>query len=1073
MKSLFVKLGLVAVVAFLGFSCGKDKGEVPQEKEFTRTVTVSLSKGADTKTSLVEGTDKVSFLWTEGDDAYFLVTENGNKGTVDEVVFSEDMRKATLTVSFATSSEESYEYQAKFAKEFSNHKNAKLSATQYPSATSYDPSCDILLSDPITRTTAATSLQFAMTRKVAVNKMTLTGLKPGEKINEVVLELNKIVAGTFNESTGEFDGSDKILTLKYSGFEVPDSGEFPVYFTCAPVSEATIANVIVTTDNIQYRKPAAAFSKKLTLVSGKTNKFSMDMTGYDTPISDGKIYTLVESQSDLTDGATYIIAAKDQDAVMGRFAGGTSTIHPSVTVAKSSDKKTITVNDAVASSVLPVTISTSESNYVIKNAAAGDSFYGQYLAWTSGNTSIEQESAYKWSISISGGVATVKSVKDATRQLQYNSTNPRFCCYTSSQQSIALYKEDGSDLPLGISFAESSYTFILGSDDYTAFHGQTVTKASADTRTVTYNMTGDAIGSIDASSGAVTLNNTKIGTATVTASVDADETHKAGSVSYTIAVTAPTGPYDLLNNSFIGVTGKDYLDNSGLDGSSGRGSVYATNSAGDYSSIQLRSKNSNSGIVTTASGGKVTKIVVSWNSNTQSGRTLQVYGKNTAYSTPSDLYSSTASTKGTLLGAIVYGTSTELTVSGDYKYVGLRSADGAMYLDQILVYWDSETPSTNPVINITSANPILVGKDGGSQTATYSITNPVSGQSLTATPNETWITDVNVGSSTITFTVAAQAAGANSRAGTITLSYTGATSVNLDVSQEPGTGGGQAVNGWLELPASTTGVDYFTGTFKVDRGRNYTYLYQYSTYTALWTAYPLYSATTKSTSNSTPAFRPPMAPPDLNPGIETDMYNYSTSWNYNPQIAKDKQVYLKSSYGVSVLGTIYSRGHQIPNGDRKGDDNMQSQTYYFTNSTPQIQNGFNGSIWSALENGIRGALGSDTLYVVTGASFRKVGGGETIKTINPAGDPTKDVPVPNYYWKVILKVKRSGGNITSASAIGFWLEHKQYGNSEYSQYVYSVDKIEEWTGFDFFVNLPASLQVSAEANTNWTTFKNF
>ena len=33
--------------------------------------------------------------------------------------------------------------------------------------------------------------------------------------------------------------------------------------------------------------------------------------------------------------------------------------------------------------------------------------------------------------------------------------------------------------------------------------------------------------------------------------------------------------------------------------------------------------------------------------------------------------------------------------------------------------------------------------------------------------------------------------------------------------------------------------------------------------------------------------------------------------------------------------------------------------------------------------------------------------------------------------------------------------------------------IEQKTGFDFFANLPESLAASAEANVNWSTFKNF
>ena len=91
--------------------------------------------------------------------------------------------------------------------------------------------------------------------------------------------------------------------------------------------------------------------------------------------------------------------------------------------------------------------------------------------------------------------------------------------------------------------------------------------------------------------------------------------------------------------------------------------MYAGQSAGGNESIQLRSNNSNSGIVTTASGGKATKVAVVWNSNTSNGRTLNVYGKNAPYSAATDLYST--STQGTLLGTIVYGTSTEFVIDGE------------------------------------------------------------------------------------------------------------------------------------------------------------------------------------------------------------------------------------------------------------------------------------------------------------------------------------------------------------------------------------------------------------------------
>ena len=201
-------------------------------------------------------------------------------------------------------------------------------------------------------------------------------------------------------------------------------------------------------------------------------------------------------------------------------------------------------------------------------------------------------------------------------------------------------------------------------------------------------------------------------------------------------------------------------------------------------------------------------------------------------------------------------------------------------------------------------------------------------------------------------------------------------------------------------------------------------------------------------------------------------------WGYDPKVSKDVQPSVAKGYGANVAtenypNNFYARGHQIPNADRNAVPEMQAQTYYSTNMTPQIQNGFNGGIWAKLEEAVRSFVPQgDTLYVVTGASFRKVNENLAAKKIVNKNDG-KSLPVPNYYWKVLLKVERNNGELSSASTLGFWLPHDDLKGHTYGEYTVSVDQIEQWTGFDFFVNLPDNIENSAEKNTNWTTFKNF
>ena len=147
---------------------------------------------------------------------------------------------------------------------------------------------------------------------------------------------------------------------------------------------------------------------------------------------------------------------------------------------------------------------------------------------------------------------------------------------------------------------------------------------------------------------------------------------------------------DVLTRDVTGVTGSSYAPWSDVKVTSD--AVYAGQSAGGNESIQLRSNNNNSGIVTTASGGAVKTITVTWNSNTAAGRTLNIYGNNTAYTSPADLYNT--ETQGTLLGTIVNGESTTLNVEGDYAFIGMRSNSGAMYLEKIEITWDNNGVSS-------------------------------------------------------------------------------------------------------------------------------------------------------------------------------------------------------------------------------------------------------------------------------------------------------------------------------------------------------------------------------------------
>lgn len=236
-----------------------------------------------------------------------------------------------------------------------------------------------------------------------------------------------------------------------------------------------------------------------------------------------------------------------------------------------------------------------------------------------------------------------------------------------------------------------------------------------------------------------------------------------------------------------------------------------------------------------------------------------------------------------------------------------------------------------------------------------------------------------------------------------------------------------------ELPVYGTNDLVVThyGSINGQRVRNYTLLFDRDKHAALWVAYPLHTCY-RGYSGRTEA------------------------WAADPLIDASFQALL---YGNPYCYyQDYSRGHQIPSGDRTVNDELNSHTFYASNMTPQ-NSSFNSGIWESLESKIRNNMCTDTLYVVTGCYF----GDGYISTYdgnyNDSYDPAaKLCAVPTHYFKVILRT-RSGNTgkaigqceASELKAIGFWLEHRNdYPETFSTDYCKSVEYIEQQTGFTFF-----------------------
>lgn len=171
---------------------------------------------------------------------------------------------------------------------------------------------------------------------------------------------------------------------------------------------------------------------------------------------------------------------------------------------------------------------------------------------------------------------------------------------------------------------------------------------------------------------------------------------------------------------------------------------------------------------------------------------------------------------------------------------------------------------------------------------------------------------------------------------------------------------------------------------------------------------------------------------------------------------------MNSSYqanlGRDSYNGPYDRGHQLPSADRLATVDMNSQTFYATNMTPQL-NRLNQDMWANLEAKVRTYMCNDTLYVVTGCYYATT----STTTTDKSG---MVCPIPTNYFKVLLRTVsgNTGKRIKDCSAselksIGFWVEQKSYGDIEPPRSIcMSVAEIEDKTGFTFFPQVPEEVK---------------
>lgn len=717
---------LVAAAAMAFTSCQKEEVASPE------TVSVNLTMHAgveETKTFLGENNQ---VLWGKGEAVKLYVGAGETAKFFDSASTDAYDGEASASFTFAiedVAEADSYAlggiYPASAAKGIDNNANPEsykiaLPATQNAEPGKYDPTAYIMVLQPETVGQLPTEYQASFRRAVALNKITLTNVAEDVTAVEITVPNKKYLAGRryMNLTTGEsgeiYDSGSQTNVVKVNGdFK---AGSFDVWFCSWGVElvEGDALTVKMTSANNTYTRTITTREEGIKFVEGSLNTLKINMDS-------------AEVEAISTIAGDYLIASKTSSGWFlmtptndGKFYSATTSVSSSSTVTCADFYDVADVDNYVWN------VAKYDNGYSIKSVNTN-----KYVTYSGSSNEAyaneELSNAAKMDIQLADQSAVIESMNVSGRKLQYNASSPRFAFYTTAQTGVYLISWTPDTTP--------RITLAKNSDEVT------YDATSYDFTYTTKNITGNVAVNIKDGATMTNVSATESeGTVTVKFNANADAEQKfativlsyEGAASQEFVLTQAGKPaagtvVDVLTRATTGVTSTSYTDWSGKEVTSS--AVYAGQSAGGNSSIQLRSDKSSSGIVTTKSGGKVKKIKVTWNSSTSSGRTLDIYGKNTSYTAATDLYSTSA--QGTKLGSIKYGTSTELEISGDYEYIGLRSASGAMYLTEIEITWETSgsggevTPEPDP-------EPEEPGEGGGENPELGSTTVTLSGADLGA-----------------------------------------------------------------------------------------------------------------------------------------------------------------------------------------------------------------------------------------------------------------------------------------------------------------------------------------------------
>lgn len=187
------------------------------------------------------------------------------------------------------------------------------------------------------------------------------------------------------------------------------------------------------------------------------------------------------------------------------------------------------------------------------------------------------------------------------------------------------------------------------------------------------------------------------------------------------------------------------------------------------------------------------------------------------------------------------------------------------------------------------------------------------------------------------------------------------------------------------------------------------------------------------------------------PAIINGQVGRTNDFREDPMISTGTAV--KADYWYSG----YDRGHLAPSADFRWSETALSESYFYSNMSPQLPE-FNRKSWAALEDRLRRyvVFSEEQLYVVSGAVLN-----DDLPTMQNE-DRENEVSIPEMYFKVVVDLE---GDEKKGIA---YLMKNGVNDHPVVSYAVTIDSVETLTGIDFFASLSQELQAELESDDDYS-----